>query len=200
MVECRIMKATGRWLTMLVLALGPLAHGAGFDDTLAKAKAGDAVSQMEVADAYAKGLGIEKNPKEAVEWYRKAADQGNADAQLALGNLLIGGKGVPKDSVEAAKWFLAAAEQGKPAAQLQVARMHLSGLGVPKSQVEACMWGKLAAEKGDKNAKLFLTFLTPKMTERQIAEAEELADVYKKSKPGDDAAKGVPLVAPPLEQ
>ena len=194
------MKTTGRWLAMMALTLGPLAHGAGFDDTLAKAKSGDVVAQMEVADAYAKGLGVEKSPKDAVEWYKKAAEQGNADAQLALGNLLIGGKGVPKDSVEAAKWFLSAAEQGKPAAQLQVARMHLTGLGVPRSQVDACMWAKLAAEKGDRNAKQFLTFLTPKMTEQQIAEADELVADYKKNKPGDDAAKGVPLVAPPLEQ
>jgi TPR repeat protein len=200
MMECRIMKTTGRWMAMLVFAAAATAHGAGFDDTLAKAKDGDVIAQMEVADAYAKGLGVEKNPKEAVDWYRKAAEKGNADAQLALGNLLIGGKGVPKDSVEAAKWFLSAAEQGKPAAQLQVARMHLTGLGVPRSQVDACMWAKLAAEKGDKNAKQFLTFLTPKMTEQQIAEADELAGDYKKSKAGDDAAKGVPLVAPPLEQ
>ena len=78
--------------------------------------------------------------------------------------------------------------------------MHLTGLGVPRSQVDACMWAKLAAEKGDKNAQQFLTFLTPKMTEQQIAEADELVSDYKKNKPGDDAAKGVPLVAPPLEQ
>jgi len=199
MMECGIMKPTGRWLAMMVFAMAASVHGAGFDDTLAKAKGGDAISQIEVAEAYAKGLGVGKDLKEAVAWYQKAAEQGNADAQLALGSLLVSGKGVPRDSIEASKWFLAAAEQGKPAAQVQIARMHLMGIGVPKSQVEACMWARIAESAGDKTATQFLLHLKPKMTAKQIEEADELFSEYKKRKAGDDAAKGIPPVAPPLE-
>lgn len=35
--------------------------------------------------AYQSGIGVEKDEKEAVNWYRKAAEQGNVRAQFMLG-------------------------------------------------------------------------------------------------------------------
>lgn len=193
------MKTTATWLLALGFAMTAGLQAGPFEETLAKADGGDLVSQMEVANAYAKGLGVEKNPKEALAWYEKAADQGNADAQLALGNLCISGKGVPRDSKKAAGYFLLAAEQGKPAAQVQMARMLLSGAGVPKDERNAYMWARIAAEKGDKSAKGILSHLAAKLPKPEIAKAEADAKDYLMKKTSDDAGKGVPPVAPPLE-
>ena len=58
------------------------------------------------------GKGVEKDETEAVNWFRKAADQGYAGAQLNLGLSYENGSGVKQDKVEAAKWYHKAAEQG----------------------------------------------------------------------------------------
>lgn len=193
------MKTTGRWLLALGIAMTADLQAGPFDETLVKANGGDLTAQMEAGNAYAKGLGVEKNPKEAVAWYEKAADQGNADAQLALGNLLIGGKGVPRDSKRAASYFLLAADQGKTAAQVQMARMLLSGAGVAKNERNAYMWARIAAEQGDKSAKGIISSLTARLPKEEIAKAEAEAKDYQMKKSSDDAGKGVPPVAPPLE-
>ena len=56
-----------------------------FAETKAKAEAGDAKAQFNLGYMYAKGQGVEKDFKEAVKWFQKAADQGYAHAQDNLG-------------------------------------------------------------------------------------------------------------------
>jgi hypothetical protein len=61
--------------------------------------------------------GAPEDDAEAVERYRKAAEQGDAKAQNNLGAMYGKGKGVPQDDAEAVKWFRLAAEQGLAAAK-----------------------------------------------------------------------------------
>jgi TPR repeat protein len=192
-----IMKATKPLLTFLILAAAAI--GAEIDDQLAKAKEGDVVAQMRVAELYAKGEGVAKNPKEAAGWYQKAAEQGNGDAQLSLGKLYLSGKGIPKNSTEAAKWFKLAAEQGRADAQIQMARMHLAGAGVPKDDVEACKWAIVASLQRNAQAKQIIFVAGQRMTPEQRTQAETLAREFLEKKSSDDAMKGIPPVAPPLE-
>ncbi len=53
---------------------------------------------------YRKGEGVPQDSKEAVKWYRKAADQGLANAQGKLGAMYYYGQGVPKDYIIAYMW------------------------------------------------------------------------------------------------
>ena len=53
---------------------------------------------------YQKGQGVLEGDKEAVRWFRLAAEQGNEDAQYNLGIMYVLGKGVIKDSVYAHMW------------------------------------------------------------------------------------------------
>ena len=53
-----------------------------------------------------------KDEREAVKWYRKAADGGNADAMPNLGYMYEQGRGVPRDEAEAVKWYRKAADAG----------------------------------------------------------------------------------------
>ena len=52
-----------------------------------------------------------KDYKEAVKWYRKAADQEDATAQFNLGAMYYYGRGVEQDFVEAHKWFVLSASR-----------------------------------------------------------------------------------------
>ena len=46
---------------------------------------GDAEAQFLLGFMYAKGRGVLEDDKEAVKWFRKAAEQGHAEAQFNLG-------------------------------------------------------------------------------------------------------------------
>lgn len=194
------MKAMGSLLAVLVFTAASATHGGEIDDILVKAKDGEVVAQIQAAEMYAKGQAVPKDPKEAANWYRKAAEQGNADARLCLGKLYLGGSGLPKDSTEAAKWFLLAAEGGSAVAQIQMARMHLAGAGVAKDDGEAFKWARLAETQGDKQAKPILVFLRSRMTAEQTARAETRVRESLDKKTSDNALQGIPPVAPPLEQ
>lgn len=73
-----------------------------------QAEQGNAKAQYNLGLCYAKGVGVEKDLKEAVKWYSKAAEQGNVDAQYNLGLCYQWGAGVDENYVEAYKWILIA--------------------------------------------------------------------------------------------
>ena len=58
-----------------------------------------------------------KDEKQAVYWYKKAAEQGYAKAQYNLGACYRDGKGVTKDEKEAVYWYRKAADQGNETAK-----------------------------------------------------------------------------------
>jgi TPR repeat protein len=128
---------------------------------LAKASAGDAASQVQVADIYAAGKGITRDSrqlaedlKQAAAWYRKAADQGSSVAQIHLADLYRDGRGVTRDPAQAAAWYRKAAELGDAGAQGTLGILYSVGMGVPHDDVEAYYWLCLAAAmKGPNQAK-----------------------------------------------
>jgi TPR repeat protein len=61
---------------------------------------------------YEKGQGVPQDYKEAVKWYRKAAEQGDASGQFMLGDMYWEGTGVPKDAPTAYMWTNIAAATG----------------------------------------------------------------------------------------
>ena len=67
---------------------------------------------------------------EAVQWYRKAAEQGDAEAQDNLAFMYKNGQGVTQDYAQAVKWYRKAAEQGYAGAQINLGVMYDNGQGV----------------------------------------------------------------------
>ena len=61
---------------------------------------------------YEKGRGVRKDYVQAVQWYRKAAEQGNAKAQYNLGLMYANGKGARQNPVIAKEWFGKACDNG----------------------------------------------------------------------------------------
>ena len=66
---------------------------------------------------YANGDGGARDDREAVGWFRRAADIGLHDAQFNLAVMNQNGRGAPQSAAEAYKWFLIAAASGDTGAQ-----------------------------------------------------------------------------------
>ena len=123
-----------------------------FNDCKAKAKQGNAASQVDFGWMYSEGVGVPQNYKKAVYWWSKAAEQGNARAQSNLGRMYAKGKGVPQNDNKAVYWWNEAAERGDTDAQVMLGLMYESGKGVPQNDNKAVYWWIKAVEKGDARA------------------------------------------------
>lgn len=126
------------------------------------------------------------NYKEAVEWYRKAAEQGYSIAQHNMGTAYLEGVGVSKDYIQAAEWYRKAADGGHYKAQNRLGVMYEYGVGVSQDYVQAHMWYKLALAGGVsikdesliKLAKKNLHDISRKMTPEQIDKADKLGSEW----------------------
>jgi len=110
------------------------------EEVKAKAKSGDADSEVELGLRYEQGKGVAKDQVEAVKWYRKAAEQNLAEAQYNLGVGYYKGEGVAKDWVEAYRWLLLAARQGDEDAKKNttVLESKLTPEQIAEGQKRAC--------------------------------------------------------------
>jgi hypothetical protein len=123
------------------------------------AEKGSALAQCLLGSMHYFGLGVEKDAKEAVRWFRKAAQQGNARGQAILGWMHQTGLGVEKDDNEAVRWYRKAADQGDEYGQYYLGWVHEFGLGVEKDLSEARKWYRKAADQGQDDARKRLAAL-----------------------------------------
>ena len=107
---------------------------------------------VQVGLSYKYGEGVAKDKKEAVKWFRKAAEQGAARAQFALGDCYYKGEGIEQDEKEAVKWYRKAADQGLADAQYNLGVCYYDGKGVEEDKKEAVKWFGKAADQGDADA------------------------------------------------
>jgi TPR repeat protein len=117
---------------------------------------GNATAQMVLGDAYRLGEGVSKDLTEAVNWYRRAAEQGNEWSQYMLGQAYSHGYGVQKDDSTASEWYFKAAKQGNAKAQFYIGVAYSSGIGVPKDEGESEKWYRRSAEQGEAMAQVAL--------------------------------------------
>ncbi|HYG74747.1 MAG TPA: protein kinase [Planctomycetota bacterium] len=96
---------------------------------------------------YLAGTGVLKDPAQAADWFRAAAELGLAESQHELALLYYRGNGVAQNYNEAFKWFSKAAEQGIAAAQNWLGAMYQQGLGTRASASSARDWYQRAAEQ-----------------------------------------------------
>ena len=103
----------------------------------------------QLANAYAYGAGVEKNPAEAFRLYMLDAKHGITYAYREVGECYLRGVGVPENAVEAAGWYRRAAEAGDDKARLELGRLYESGTGVKQDPAEAYLLYALAGEKNE---------------------------------------------------
>ena len=153
------------------------------------ADAGDARAQAVLGLVYLNGRAVAQSDDEALKWFRLAADQGDSVGQYYLGQMFSRGQGVPQNFTEAEKWYRLAAEQGEPQAQYSLAVTYAMGDAGDPDNVSAYMWFDLAAArypKADlrrKNAIIGRELVRNKMSQEQIAEAQQRASDWKPKQP-----------------
>ena len=131
----------------MCLAAGGSARALVFDDIKAKAAAGDAAAQYQVGADYEEGQDVTADDAQALQWYRKSADQGYAAAERKLGGRYFAGNGVEKNLAEAYQWYSKAAAQGDADAQYNLGVMYDYGLGATNDAAEAARWYLKAAQQ-----------------------------------------------------
>lgn len=121
---------------------------ASFQKILEKARAGDALQQLQLSRMFRYGAGAERDENEADSWLRKSAEGGNAEAELELGGLLE----AKSDYESAFVWLLKAAQAGTSEAQHEVAALYLQGKGVETDYEQSMQWNLKAAAQHNAGA------------------------------------------------
>jgi len=151
---------------------------------LAKADAGDAAAEVQAGDS----CSADRDYKQAVAWYTKAANQGNVTAELDLASLYRDGRGklFARDVDQAAAWYRKAAEQGDPSAQGALGMLYTLGQGVPRSDVEAYYWLDLAAAVKSPNQDQYAAnrqIVGTRITADELEDVEERVAAWKAKHP-----------------
>jgi len=125
----------------------------------------DACAMGLMAALTALGRGVQKDPVDACNWFRQAANRGHVPSQAALGMCLAAGLGSPANLQEAAFWVRKASVAGNLQANevfsslaskdpFQTAKgfCEASGFSIPASRVEAAGVLYKAGVSGDLQA------------------------------------------------
>ncbi len=99
---------------------------------------------------------LARNPREAAQAIRHAAERGSVAAQLVLGQILLDGRGTARDPEAALTWFERAAESGDAEAWNMVGRCYEKGWGVPQDYRRAAGYFEEAIRRGHVWAKVNL--------------------------------------------
>ena len=136
------------------------------------------------------GMGVAKNPAEAVKWASKAAQQGisqgqeslrglaeegYAPAQNELGLTYEKGWGSLKIDAEAVNWYRRCRRAEIRRRQFNLGRMYAAGKGTRQSDVEAYKWFALAAAQGNPDARKQMAEVAKRLTAEELAQAKQAA-------------------------
>lgn len=155
-----------------------------YKEFLACAQTGDADCQFNVALMHEQGIGVTKDEKQAVVWYRKSANQGSANAQFNLGVLYEKGRGVAVDFAQANQWYRKASVQGDALAIGNLGMLYLRGDGVKADKITGLALLLLSATldgSPENQAKMNIA-KTKGLTPAQVAAAQKLSDELANSK------------------
>ena len=93
--------------------------------------------------------GLIKDYRQALDWYRKAADQNYAPACYRVAWYYDRGRAVREDPVEAFRWYQKAAYAGSPRAANHLANAYMEGRGVRTDREAAFSWYQTSAQAGN---------------------------------------------------
>ncbi|GGO86181.1 hypothetical protein GCM10011348_36430 [Marinobacterium nitratireducens] len=146
-----------------------------------RASEGDARAQNRLGEMYEFGYGVDRNPLEAYNWYRRAADQGLVSAMHNIGRCYNFGTGVEQDYSEAERWYRRAAEQGHMDAMFFLGTLYSNHHGSDNSadaDVIAYAWMHNSAQLGNPTAAAIEKRLLMKLDPEKTTAAEALAADY----------------------
>ncbi len=133
-------------MVVLIQAHFVQADGQLYNDTLLLAEQGDGEAQFSLGLMYDTGNQVERNPKQAIHWFKKAARAGIAGACLYLGMKYAFGAGIKQNKNKALHWYRQAALQGWPQAAFLLGTLYLESPAA--DPVKGCAWLAIAQERG----------------------------------------------------
>lgn len=136
-------------------------------------------AQDTLGQLYAKGRGVKKSLKNAIEWTEKAVknNQSKDKTQASYHNNLAKLYAQqPEHQTQATKHFTIAAQQNDAEAMYHLAQHYLSGKGIEKNLVNSYAWATLASfdDKNRKNSQTLLKQLKKQMTKEEINQANDM--------------------------
>ncbi|HAV5497954.1 tetratricopeptide repeat protein [Acinetobacter baumannii] len=152
----------------LMFSMSLFANPIFSDDLLKRATNGDTSAQLELADVYIYGWGIEENETQAEFWATKSAESGNVKAMQWLGEGYATYAGLvgdmdPADADEhykkAFKWFSKGTQLNDADCMVGLANLYSSGDGVEQDTYKALELRKKAAALGNKQAMRDIAFM-----------------------------------------
>ena len=132
--------------------------------------------------AYEAGNGVSKSDREAVKWYKTAAERGNAKAQNSLGLMFRSGLGVDQDKAEAVRWYRKAAKQEKPNDMFNLGTAYYNGDGVDVDEAMAYAWFLLGQQFGSSPADAAAKRMKDEAGNLESGAFEKVAEMYEKSR------------------
>lgn len=114
------------------------------------ARNGSPQAQLAIAGMYYSGYGVEKDVKESLNWYRKAAKHGGVKfATFRAGMIYLFDKDIEQDIDKGIEFLQRAAEAGHPEAAYTLANIYMGGKMVQKNMLKGFRYLEQGAKLGD---------------------------------------------------
>lgn len=152
----------------LILSMETLANPIFSNNLLTKAQNGDSLAQLELADVYVHGYGVDQDEAEAERWAIKSAENGNVNAMYWLGDGYATYAGLVEDTditdaeehyKKAFVWFSKGADLNHTDSMVGLATLYRNGEGVKNDTGKALNLFNKAASLGSKEAMNDLEFM-----------------------------------------
>lgn len=149
-----------------------------------------AAAQYRLGKLYEAGVGVQANPRTAVDYLEQAANGGNRIAMHDLGHYYATGVAGPADIDLAVDWFTKAAMRGVLDSQFNLGVLYQGGSGISKDVVESYIWYAVAGGQGDKVAAQRAQLVANDLSQEQLTQAQERIKAFVPTSI-NDAANGV---------
>jgi len=152
--SCLIISGVAGWLFFGEQGVDPkeqafFAHQVPLNAERRSAERGGVEDWTRYARSLVTGPASLRNPKSAMQWYRKAADQGYPPAQVGNGDLYANGYGVREDHYCAQEWYKVSTQLSRNQdAHFKVGEGVFRGLGTPQYYGCAVTHYQIAAKQG----------------------------------------------------
>lgn len=110
--------------------------------------------------------------KQAVDWFKRAAEKGQQDAAYSLALHYSEGRGVLQDYNEAARLITDLVTKGHADAQTQLGHMYRRGLGLELSKTNAYLWYNIASSNGNREAAALRDTVASQLSTTELSEVQ----------------------------
>ena len=138
-----------------------------------------ALVDVGIGEIYAKGLGVEEDPKRALEYFLSEKSLDVPEGAFWVGVIYYSWEGIEHDNEKAFKYFKMAADMGHEIAEFYVGHALHFGIGVEKNIDEALRWYKKSANKGYTLAKIYSAIAENGDEEVEIRDKELIMEFLK---------------------